>query len=130
MFSEVSFCFGWVLWHIKHYRLFNAKSSLDIYIRYMIYKQFVDKIFKWAWAHFFFSLKWFQEFLTLIIQHYLFVCTVEWFQVLLCITNNLIRQSFIYTVNGQTVLNLTIWFNVSHLFAHSLNLKQFYLTHR
>ena len=24
--------FGWVLWHINHYRLFNAKSSLCIYI--------------------------------------------------------------------------------------------------
>ena len=26
--------FGWVLWHIKQYSLFNAKSSLCIYIRY------------------------------------------------------------------------------------------------
>ena len=25
---------GWVLWHINHYRLFNAKSSLYIYIKY------------------------------------------------------------------------------------------------
>ena len=24
--------FGWVLWHINHCRLFNAKSSLFIYI--------------------------------------------------------------------------------------------------
>ena len=24
--------FGWVLWHINHCRLFNAKSSLYIYI--------------------------------------------------------------------------------------------------
>ena len=28
-------CFGWVLWHINHYRLYNAKSSLYIYIRYI-----------------------------------------------------------------------------------------------
>ena len=25
--------FGWVLWHINHCRLFNAKSSLYIYIK-------------------------------------------------------------------------------------------------
>ena len=29
---------GWVLWHINHCRLFNAKSFLYIYIKYMIYK--------------------------------------------------------------------------------------------
>ena len=28
-------CFDWVLWHINHCRLFNAKSSLYIYIRYI-----------------------------------------------------------------------------------------------
>ena len=27
--------FGWVLWHINHCRLFNAKSSLYIYIGYI-----------------------------------------------------------------------------------------------
>ena len=27
--------FGWVLWYINHCRLFNAKSSLYIYIKYM-----------------------------------------------------------------------------------------------
>ena len=26
---------GWVLWHINHYRLFNAKSCLYIYIEYI-----------------------------------------------------------------------------------------------
>ena len=26
---------GWVLWHINHCRLFNAESSLYIYIRYI-----------------------------------------------------------------------------------------------
>ena len=26
--------FGWVLWHINHCSLFNAKSSLYIYIKY------------------------------------------------------------------------------------------------
>ncbi len=28
--------FGWVLWYINHCRLFNAKSSLYIYIKYLI----------------------------------------------------------------------------------------------
>ena len=27
--------FGLILWHINHYRLFNAKSSLYIYIKYI-----------------------------------------------------------------------------------------------
>ena len=27
--------FSWDLWHINHRRLFNAKSSLYIYIRYI-----------------------------------------------------------------------------------------------
>ena len=58
--------------------------------------------------------------------------TVKWFQVLLCITNNLIKQQlFVYTpLNDQIVLFLTIQFSLSHLFALNLNLKQFYLTHR
>ena len=29
--------FGWVLWHNNHCRLFNAKSSLYIYIKYIWY---------------------------------------------------------------------------------------------
>ena len=29
--------FGWILWHINHHWLFNAKSSLYIYIKYMIW---------------------------------------------------------------------------------------------
>ena len=27
--------FGWVLWHINHCRLFNANSSLYVYIKYI-----------------------------------------------------------------------------------------------
>ena len=58
--------------------------------------------------------------------------TVILLQVLLCITYNSIKHlSFIYTrLNGHTVLFLTIRHNISHLFAHSVNIKQFYLTHR
>ena len=58
--------------------------------------------------------------------------TVKWFQVLLYITNNLTEhRSFVYTeLNDQTLLFLAIQFSISHLFALSLNVKQFYLTHR
>ena len=53
--------------------------------------------------------------------------TFNWFQVLLCITNNSIKhQSFVYKqLNDQTVQ-----FSIGHLFALSLNVKQFYLIHR
>ena len=27
--------FGWILWHINHCRIFNAKFSLYIYIKYI-----------------------------------------------------------------------------------------------
>ena len=52
-------------------------------------------------------------------------------QVLLCITNNSIKhQSLVSTsLNNQTVLFQTIQFGKSHLFALSLNLKQFNLIH-
>ena len=68
-------CLGWVLWHINHCRLFNAKSSLYIYIKYIYFAwvgfyaistivsylisdiydlltHFVDNISEWAWANF------------------------------------------------------------------------------
>ena len=52
---------------------------------------------------------------------------VKWLQVLLCITNNPFkRQSFIYT----QLNDLTTQCSKSHLLAISLNVKQFYLTHR
>ena len=31
--SNIMIWFGWVLWHFNHCRLFNAKSSLYIYIK-------------------------------------------------------------------------------------------------
>ena len=58
--------------------------------------------------------------------------TVKQFKVLVCITNNSVKhQLFVHTLlNGQTVRFLTIQFTISHLFAHSWMVKQFYLTHR
>ena len=90
-----------------------------------------------------------------ILYQYFNLGTVKEFQVLLFNTNNSIQHhSFICTqlkgskycyvsltiqlsiyhlftrLNDQTVLLLTIQFSISYLFAHSLNVKQFYLTHR
>ena len=40
------------------------------------------------------------------------------------------HYQFIYTQwNSQTTLFLTIQFNISHLFAHSLNVEQSYFIH-
>ena len=54
------------------------------------------------------------------------------FQVLLCITNNSIQhQSFVSTpLSDQTLLFQAIQFSLRHLFALSLNVKQFYLIYR
>ena len=42
-----------------------------------------------------------------------------------------IKKNCRYTqLNNQTFLFLTIQFSIIHLFAFSLNVKQFYLTHR
>ena len=53
------------------------------------------------------------------------------FHTLLCITNNSIKhQSFVYTqLNDRTVLFLTYQVSLIYLFALSLNVNQFYLTH-
>ena len=66
------------------------------------------------------------------IQHFSFICRIKWFQVLLCISNNLIRHQLIVykQLDGQRVLFLTIQFNISDLFAHSLDIKHFYWTHK
>ena len=64
---------------------------------------------------------------------------IKWFQVLVCITNNLMKhRSFAYIqLNDRTVLFQTIQFSINRLFAlslnvkvHGINVKQFYLTHR
>ena len=64
------------------------------------------------------------------IEHYSLICSL--LNVLQCITNNSIKpQSFVYKqFKDQTILFLTIQFNINHLFVHSLNVKQFYLTEK
>ena len=53
----------------------------------------------------------------------------KWFQVQLCITNNSIKQSFVYTVKWS-VLFQAIQISISHLFAHSLNNQIIYGSNR
>ena len=44
--------------------------------------------------------------------------------------NSMKHQSFVHRLlNDQTVLFLTIQFNIRHFFAHSLNVKHLYFTH-
>ena len=43
--SREELWFGLVLWHINHYRSFNAKSFLYIYIKYMIFKHILEITF-------------------------------------------------------------------------------------
>ena len=38
LYRSIDFWFGLILWHIKHYGWFNAKSFLYKYIEYRIYK--------------------------------------------------------------------------------------------
>ena len=58
---------GWVLRHINLCKLFNAKSSLYMYFKYMICKHFVDKIFQTSLNYFLHTVKWFQASQTQII---------------------------------------------------------------
>ena len=56
----------------------------------------------------------------------IFLHTIKWFQVLLTMQLNI---SKLFTqLNDQTVLFQTTQFSISHLFAYSLNVKQFYRT--
>ena len=104
---------GLVLWHINHCWLFNAQSCFYIYIIW-----FLNTFCRYTELN-----DWTVLFLT--IQ---FSLSQQSSMVLsIAITNTYIKyQSFVYTqLNDQTVL-----FSISHLFALSLNVKQFYLTHR
>ena len=93
--------FGLVLWHINHFRLFNAKSSSYINIKYI---WFVNLFFCTQLNR----------------SKYCYVSlTIQ------------LNNFFVYTqLNDQTVLFLTIRYGIHHVFAVGLNVKQFYLTHR
>ena len=69
--------FVWVLWHSNHCRLFNAKSCLYIYIRYMICKHILLISFlNEPELIFCAQLNGFKYcYITVTIQHQSFVCT-------------------------------------------------------
>ena len=105
--------FGWVSWHINPCGSLNAKSSLYIYIKYI---GFVNMLL-----------------ITFLNESRLIFCRQ------LNGSNNCyvtqknplnISHLFTHSFNNQTVLFQTIQFSICYLFAFSLNLKQFYLTHR
>ena len=103
--------FGWVLWHINHCRLFNAKSSLYIYTKYIWFglvgfygistivgylmpNPFYTYINIWFLNIFFDNI--FNE------PELILFCTVKWFPLLYLI------QIILFTIN--------------HLFAHRIDL--------
>ena len=125
---------GLVLWHINHYWLFNAKSFLYIYIKYIwfglvgfygistivgylmpntLYTYIINIWFLNTFCRY--PLLNNQIVLFQIIQFSIHKSKVKWFQVLLCIPNNSIKhQSFVCTqLNEQTVLFQTIKFDMS-----------------
>ena len=60
------------------------------------------------------------------IQHFSFVC-IQLNDFKYCYLSLTIQLNTGHLLKGQTVLFLTIWFDVNNLFAHSLKVKQFYL---
>ena len=92
------------------------------------------------------QLNGFSEYnITLIILFNINFCfhTLKWLQVLLfnpnysiqryhsCALGSIKHNSFVYILlNDHTVLFLKVQFSINHFLAHSLNVKQFYLTHR
>ena len=87
--------FGLVLWYVNPCRLFNAKSSLYMYIEYMICKHIL-------------LITFLKE------PKFIIFLTMKWFQVLLYIINYSIKQPFVYTqLNDETVLFLIIQFIMS-----------------
>ena len=72
--------FSLVLWDIKHCRLFNAKYSLYIYIKYIWFLNIL-------------SITFLNEPKLILLQ------TVKWFQVFLCITNNSLKHQSLFTLS-------------------------------
>ena len=93
--------FALLWWHINYCRLFNAKSGLHTHTHTHIYIYMICK-HKLTRLN---SSKY--CYVSLPIQH----------------------QSFVYEVKYQTTLFQAIQLRISHLFTHSLNVKQFFLTH-
>ena len=113
--------FHLVLWHINYCWLFNANSFLYIYLKYMICKYIML-------IHTIKSLN--SSIPNDSVQHRSTKLNgYNYNYVSLTIQLN-ISQLCYMQLNDQTDLFLTILFSISHLFALSLNVKQFYRTHR
>ena len=95
--------FGWVLWHISHCRLFNAKSSLYIYIRYILFvNTFCGKYFKMILGSFLCTLLYNCHNQTSVI------CLLIWFAdifILKCIRFGLVWSYSILTIAGYVMPN-------------------------
>ena len=120
--------FGLIFGHINHCRLFNARSGLYVYIRFIRIIQILLCITSNSIKHqsLVYTQFYFQQFSLAQANK------AKWHQVSQCTTKNSIRhQLFVYTqVKDQTVLFQTIQFSTSLLFAYSLNAKQLDLTYR
>ena len=108
LLKDTACCFGLVLWHINHCRLFNAQSSLYIYIKYIWFGLVgfycISTIIGYSMSN-----PLYTYILDMICKHILlitfsnkceliFLHTVKWFQVLLSTTNSsIIHQSFVFT---------------------------------
>ena len=117
----------------NNYNLISAICLHTQFVSNFIFNWVRTNLFALLYCSCFYTVKWFQLLLSNIYNSILFIHlhTIKWFQVLLRITNDSTKhQSFVDTqLDGQTVLFLTIRFNGSDLSAHSLNVKQFYLTY-
>ena len=102
--------FVWVKWHINYCRLSKAKSCLYIYIKYRLCKHILlitflnehEIIFFFFLFFFFFVHSKMVSSITIKNEYFyslLIIClnTVEWFQVLLCNTNNLKSVNCLHT---------------------------------
>ena len=95
--------FGLVLWYINHGKLFNAKSSMHIYIKYMISKHILQITFlnetKLIWGR---GHSWLVSLISVKYEWFYLWLNVCWhrvkcFQVLLFNTNNSIKHQLFFT---------------------------------
>ena len=98
-------CFGWVLWHINHRRLFNAKPSSYVYIKYIGFGWFgfygISTIVGYLMPNHLYRYIWFVN--TFRRSHSYtslssVLHTVKWFQVLLHDSHNLTSVICLHTV--------------------------------
>ena len=112
--------FGWVLWHINHCRLFNTKSFLYIYIKYIWFGLVgfsgISTIVGYSMPNplnvYILSIHMNCKHILLITflnePELIFLHTVKWFQVLLCSSNNLTSIICFHTVCSIWPINRTL----------------------